>query len=465
MLGIYIDKTLKISITNQLCSQLRALIIEGKLKSGDKLPPTRKLAEELNISRNVVIEAYEELIAEGFLESIPGSGTYVSSDINPMESLKNKEVKIFKRIKSKKEDIIDFMSGIPDLKFFPSKQWMKCLKDSLSSSYNIFSYNDIKGNEELREEISNYLFRIRGIEVSPEQVITVSGASQGYLLIARALTSYEKIYIEEPTVRFIPNIFKCFEYKLKPIEVDNGGMKVEEIFPDKDKALILLTPSHQFPTGSILSIQRRQKIIDWTKKTESLIIEDDYDSEFRFKGVPIPPLWSLDDERVIYVGTFSKNLSPSLRLGFLIVPKKLINLFLKIKYELNIYTSSIEEKTLAFFIKNGFLERYIYKMNKLYKKKRNLLEEVLKSYFGENIIIEGNSAGLHMGVSFDSEKYKNIDWKRSLEYKVKVYEFSRYSFKNKDYKNKIVLGYGNLTLDEIKEGAKRIYNFLENVII
>lgn len=160
------------------------------------------------------------------------------------------------------------------------------------------------------------------------------------------------------------------------------------------------------------------------------------------------------------MNTFSKSLAPSLRLGFLIVPEKLIDLFLKVKFEMNMYSSPIEQKALDIFIKKGFLERHIYRMKKIYKRKRSLLEEELKNYFGEDLNIEGNFAGLHMGVEFNVKKYPNIDWKSSVNYKVRVYPFSRYSFKNKEYKNKIVLGYGNLSFEEIIEGVKRIYNFM-----
>jgi len=463
MLGIHIDKNSKISITRQLCDQLRILIIEGKLKSGDKLPSTRKLSSEFNISRNIVIEVYEQLIAEGFLETIAGSGTYVSSDIEPQYNLKKENFIKEKILKEKEIDIIDFSSGIPDLYLFPKNLWIKCVKRAIEDVGNVLSYGDIMGDYILRENISKYLFRTRGIHSSPDEIIIFAGASQGYLLIAKVLAKiFKKLYIEEPMVRFIPNIFQNFGYKLYPIDVDKSGIKVEEIISNNDKALVLLTPSHQFPTGSILSIQRRQEILKWAESSESLIIEDDYDSEYRFKGIPIPPLRNLNKDKVIYVGTFSKNLSPAIRLGFIIIPKSLIEIFIKTKLDLNMYTPSLDQRALSIFIDNGYLDKHIYKMNKVYKKKRNLLKEELRKYFEDKILIEGDDAGLHMAVDFVSKNYVEIDWRKSLDYKVKVYPFNRYSFKNKDYKNKLVLGYGNLSFNEIQEGVKRLSIFLNN---
>lgn len=461
MFSINIDKSSKISITRQLCDQIRNLIIEGKLKSGDKLPPTRRLSQEYEISRNVVIEAYEQLIAEGFLESVIGSGTYVASNIVPIHSKKN-SLKSVEETEKRDKAIIDFISGIPDLSLFPKKQWLNCVKEAFNESENLLGYGDIIGDYNLRRSVAQYLFRLRGIKTSSEQVFIFSGASQAYILIGKVLRNYfEKVYIEEPMVRFIPNIFANLGYKLIPTEVDNLGMKVSIFSSNSDKALVLLTPSHQFPTGSILSIQRRQEVLNWAIKNDSLIIEDDYDGEFRYKGVPIPPLWSLDENYVIYVGTFSKSLSPALRLGFAIFPERLVDIFKKGKIDLNMYTPLLDQRILSLFINKGYLERHIYRMNKIYKRKRNILEEELKLVFGDDVKIEGNQAGLHMVVEFILNK--EVDWENTENYKVKVYPFKKYSFTNANYHNKLVLGYGNLSFDNIKEGVRRLKKFLSEI--
>lgn len=464
MLGIQIDRSSNISITRQLCDQLRDLIIQGKLKPGTRLPPTRKLSEEYKIARNIVIEVYEQLIAEGFLETITGSGTFVAEGILPMIKGDNNISIKRETYKEKDTDIIDFMSGVPDLKLFPYRQWMKCFKEAMElPKEEILGYGSTSGDFSLRKNIADYLLRFRGIHCYPEQVIIISGASQGFLLIAKTFSdTFNSICLEEPNVDFIPDIFSKMNYTLEPVEVDDYGIKVENFVTTKERKLILLTPSHQFPTGSILSIQRRQMVIEWAKKTDSLIIEDDYDSEFRFKGVPIPPLLNLDNERVIYVGTFSKNLSPGLRLGFLILPQRLCDNLKKIKYDLNMFSPQINQKILSLFISHGYFERHIYQMNKVYKKKWQTLTQTLKDSFGDDIKIQGSEGGLHIALEFNPQKYSHIDWEKSVEYKVKVYPFNLYSLKNKEYKNKIVLGYGNLSLDEIKKGVERLFSFVNS---
>ncbi len=471
MFGLKINRNLELPLTRQLCDQFRDIIENKILKSGERLPSTRQIARELKISRNVMIEVYEQLIAEGYLDSKVGSGTYVSENVIKNEYIHRKDHNRIIRKPDKNndvnnKDIICFASGIPDLKKFPRKSWSKYLKMAVEDSpEDLFDYGDIMGDSGLKKTLSDYVFRVKGINCSPDQIVIVSGSAEGFMLIAKVFSSkYNSVYVEEPTVNFIKTIFNNLDYQIKPTIVDQNGMDISKIEDSSEAKLILLTPSHQFPTGSILPVQRREKAIKIAETTNSYIIEDDYDSEFRLKGVPIPPLQTLNPSRVIYVSTFSKNMCPGLRLGYLIIPEVLKDIFLEIKTALYIRTSTIKQRAMANFIKDGHLERQIYQMKKEYKKKRSLITSLLNDCFDNDIIIKGDETGMHLQVEFLKNKYNNIKWNNAEQFGVKVNSFEEYSLIKGKYNNKIVLGYGNLNSSQIEEGIRRVYKFLNRQV-
>ncbi len=467
MLGLYIDRSLKKPITNQIYGQLRNRITSGELETGFCLPSTRQLASELMVSRNIIIEVYDQLLSEGFLEAYVGSRTYVAGGIHRMSDsavLSPWEDK--KSYIDGKKDIINFASGIPDLNLFPVSHWLKCAKDMAQhEGRKVFGYGTVFGDPELREQIAKYVFISKGISCSPENVMIVSGASQGFQLIADVLSGYfDEINMEEPSVDFIRDIFLKYNYGIVPVKVDKEGACINELIKSDDRKLLFLTPSNQFPTGSILSIKRKQAVIAWAKKTGSIIIEDDYDSEFRYKGVLLPPLLTMDYENVIYVGTFSKNLSPGLRLGYVILPLRLKKEFKQVKADLNMYSSQIEQKTLAKFIENGYLEKHIYKMKKIYKEKQNNLKQCLVRYFGDKIRVMNNDAGMHIIAEFDNGFIHEINWNESEPSGIKVYPLKDFFYREPDscqnINNKVILGYGNLNINEIKLGVERLHKFI-----
>jgi len=329
MYGITIDKGSALSVTRQLCMQLRAMIESGQLKEGTRLLPTRVLAKEWGIARNVVIEVYEQLTAEGYLECRVGSGTYVAEGIMLAPRVGARvvasEAPASGMAHADRSDIIDFATGIPDLELFPRTAWARYVRNAAESFADAEAgYGDIRGEWNLRCAIRDYVFRAKGIQCSPEQIFICSGASEGLMLTALSLSpSFHSIYMENPTIEFTRDIFEQSGYKLVPVEADRNGMNIDSLNGMAPEHLALLTPSHQFPTGSLLSIQRRQRAIRLAEEADSYLIEDDYDSEFRLRGIPVPPLQTLSPSRVIYVGTFSKTLSPNLRIGFLIVPPAL----------------------------------------------------------------------------------------------------------------------------------------------
>lgn len=465
MFGIYLDHHSSVSITSQLCSQIRGKIRCGELTEGTRLPPTRKLAQEFGIARNVAVDVYEQLTAEGYLVGQTGSGTYVAGGIDASASGIGGDTEPFEfpghAGHNEDEDVIDFMTGTPDLRHFPKTMWAKYLKTAAEqSSGSVHDYGNIMGEEELRTVLSAYLFRVKGMRCHPDQIVIVSGSSEGLALIAQALyPQYRSVYLEDPTIELAQNIFRRMHYRIKPVEVDQAGMKLHEIDRFEEGHFMLLTPSHQFPTGSILSIQRRQQAVKLAELAGSYLIEDDYDSEFRLKGVPIPPLHTLSPSRVIHVGTFSKTLAPGLRIGFLVVPRQLVRTVWNVKEELNLRTPAVLQKALAHFIREGRLDRHIHKMKGIYKHRRNLLIGALKRHFGEQIAIGGDEAGMHLQVEFPKEPYTNVDWQQSVPYGVKINSVDDFCLIKGNHTNKILIGYGNIGEEDIERGIQRLHHF------
>ncbi|WP_199613632.1 MocR-like pyridoxine biosynthesis transcription factor PdxR [Paenibacillus alkalitolerans] len=453
------------SITRQLCAHLRNMIETGELWQGMRLPPTRKVSQELRVARNVVIEVYEQLTAEGYLESRVGSGTYIAEGIH-IRTGANQPAAMLQHNPSnrakERQDIIDFNSGTPDLRLFPRKLWGKYVREVTEYSPDeVFNYGDPQGEPELRAAIARYMFRVKGIRCSPDQLFIVSGSSEGFLLIASACSPmFLTVYVEDPTVDFIPDIFRRMGYTIRPVGVDRQGMEVDSIAPAEPRGLLLVTPSHQYPTGSIMSIQRRQQAVILAEAAGHYIVEDDYDSEFRHKGVPVPPLQALAPSRVIYAATFSKTLSPGLRLGFLAVPPQLVDTFVRVKTELNLSSPAIIQLALARIIENGHFDRHIHKMKTVYKNRLFHLKAEMKRYFGKDADICGDETGLHVQVVFPSEPYGCLNWAEAESFGVRLSSFEDYAIAKGRHRNNIVFGYGKLNEEEIAEGVRRLHRFV-----
>ena len=464
MLWIKIDRSLKITLAKQIFEQLRDKILRNELKSGEKLPSTRNLSEELSVSRNIIVGAYDQLIAEGYLESKEGSGTYVAENTYlsnyKIPSEHNNKYTSDEKIN---RDIIDFNSGIPDLRKFPRSLWARFLKSSfLDMSEHMLDYGKSQGLLDLRLTLSNFLLKTKGIKCNPDQIIILSGSAEGFLIIGKLLKqNYNNVIIEDPIYDGIQKIFNSLDIKFYPIPVDNKGIKTDLIPENLINHFIVITPSHQFPTGSVLPIQRRVKLIELARNTNTYIIENDYDSEFRYTGLQISSLHLLDPEIVIHIGTFSESLYPSLRLGYMVLPEILIKDCCKIKESYGLFTPSIYQLALSNFIKEGYFERHINKMKRLYKGKRKILIDKLKNEFKSSINISGDSIGLYIVTEFKNVIFTDKVIKKMLDNKVRVYRVEDHSIIKGKHNNKIILSYGNLSALEIEEGIKRIKEALK----
>ncbi|APM37924.1 PLP-dependent aminotransferase family protein [Clostridium kluyveri] len=463
-----IDKNINTSLIRQVYEQIRAMILEGKLSAGDKLPSTRWLSENLKISRNVILEAYAQLTAEGYIESRRGSGTIVAEDLYFKRCERNLEKSPHNSVYTRVEnDLIDFRSGIPALDMFPQKEWGNLFNKVCSHMpYSYFRYCQPGGIMELRQALSEYLFRTRGICCRAEQIMIVSGSTQGLSLISKLLYRPNvEVVVEDPIHYGLLNVISSYGYLINPIPVDSKGIRTNIIETKNDVGFVYVTPSHQFPLGSILPIQRRIKLIRFAEKKNCYIVEDDYDSEFRYEGHPISSFYELDPNRVIYVGSFSKILAPALRLGYMILPDLLIDKYLKLKMYTDVHTESISQLVLAQFINDGKLEKHIWKMKKKYYNKRQALINNLRINFFDEYVIKGHAAGLHLVAEFQNILFTEEILKKITQQKVKVYPVEKYAIHKGRHRNKIILGYGHLSIDEITEGIRRIKKVIQNTII
>lgn len=466
MFWIPIDRTLDVPLIRQVYEQIRTGILHGELVAGEPLPPTREFAANLGVSRNVVVEAYDQLLSEGYIEGRRGAGTYVAHGAyldRKEESAETLSLLEIQHLKEKDHGLIDFRSGIPALDQFPRRAWGQIAKQvCVEASPPVFGYDFPEGRIELRYILSRYLKRIRGVHCHPDQLVITSGATQALSLVAKLfLSPGDEVMIEDPITREIQTIFTSPGSVLCPIPVDQQGMKTELIPPHKKPKFIFITPSHQFPLGGTLPVQRRIQLIQFARTADCYIVEDDYDSEFRYQGGPIHSLQGLDPDRVIYIGTFSKVLSPALRLGYIVLPPSLTERCQNLKWFTDLHTSSLQQLTIARFIDESHLERHIRKMKKVYKARRDHVVKCLLKHFGKEVKILGDSTGLHLVAEFLNFKFSSETMEQFvLNYKVKIYPVELHTIEKGRHQNKIIIGYGNLTFEEIEEGIGRLKNAL-----
>ncbi len=454
-----VDKNSSDSLMRQVYGQIKSMILEGRLPADSKLPSTRWLSKDLGISRNVILEAYDQLMAEGYIEGKHGSGTVVAKDLYFEKSkIAHEENLLEAGGESFHSDVIDFRSGIPALDLFPKKEWGRLYNNICSyGPSEAFRYCEPAGSMELRQALSRYLFRVRGICCSPEQIMIVSGATQGLSLISKVLyRPGAEVIVEDPLHPGLLNVILSNNYSINPIQADSSGMKTDMLKIINKAGFIYVTPSHQFPLGGILPIQRRIELVKFAQRNDCYIIEDDYDSEYRFEGAPISSLYELEPNKVIYIGSFSKILAPSIRLGYMILPYSLIPRYLKAKMYSDVHTETLTQLVLAHFINDGKLEKHIWKMKKEYLKKRQAVIDNLNINFPNSYTVKGHAAGLHLIAEFDDVIFTEELLSKIANEKVKVYPVEGYAINKGSHCNKILLGYGHLSIKEIEDGIGRI---------
>lgn len=324
------------------------------------------------------------------------------------------------------------------------------------------AYCNFTGMEKLQRAICDYVYRVKGIVCDYHQIIITPGTSGGVELIAKTFKKYfNKMVLEDPCIHFVINTFSNYGYEVLPVSVDTQGMQVEALHKIPNTDLIYVVPSHQFPIGGILPVARRIALLQYAKEQNAYVMEDDYDCEFRYKGEPIQPLRNLDPERVIYLGSFSKIFSPSLRIGYMIVPHHLCDIVTRQMELSNQWVNSTLQLALAEFLELKYLDKHIYKMKKVYEKKRLHLIKCIEKEFGAHAKVSGEYAGLHL--LFQYERNFTDQDIQSLEDAGVIVDFvENYSIIKGNHKNELVLGYGELSNSEIEEGVKRLRMALEH---
>ncbi|WP_433942884.1 PLP-dependent aminotransferase family protein [Paenibacillus sp. SN-8-1] len=477
---IDIDKTMNIPLNRQIYVQIRKAILSGTLHKGDTIPPTRQLAEQLEVSRSVIIQAYEQLQAEGYLIMKKGSGTFVAdnavlhlsqsknelnrkkvdSNLNLFDCSSNETAK-----KDQFSVMYDFRHGVPAWDVVPMDQWQKSLiRTCRKATPELLGYGPAEGSLALRKEIARLLRSSRSIPVEPEQIVITTGATQALDILARLfIKPGDQVIAEDPAHSFLRDIFHLSGAKIVPVPVDQQGLCVDQmdklVIPQGQGAgpakLVYVTPSHQFPTGVTLSLERRLELLDWAEREGAYIIEDDYDSEYRYVGKKVSALAGLDvSSRIVYVGSFSKILFPALRIGYAVLPHALIQPFLRIKQITDRMTPIIEQEALADFIRNGQYAKHVNQMGKLYATKRSALVLALEREFGQRVRYFGDQAGLHLLIEIDSSASEESIAARAMNYGVRVYPAGGYFSRFKPDNPTFVLGYSNLCEEQIDVGIR-----------
>lgn len=398
----------------QVYQQLRQAILSGQLAAGERLPASRRLAASLGLSRNVVLMAYDQLQAEGYVEGRVGAGTFVTAslldpyaehypvpEVGPalIPRLAGYAQRVMQRHVERPTETdpprYDFRFGAVAVDRHSVRIWRRLL--TRHAERVLTEESPVQGYSPLRRVIVEYLRRSRGILCHPEQIVVVNGTQQALDLIARIfLDPGDRVVIEEPHYPGAREVFLAAGAELHPCPVDEEGLMLDRL-PAEGARLICTTPANQFPTGAVLSLARRLALLEWARCQQAYLIEDDYDSEYRYEGRPLEALQALDREgRTLYIGTFSKHLFPALRLGFLIVPDKLVEVFRATKYLADRHSPILHQVVLADFIGEGHFERHLRRMRAANERRRITLVKALQRELGERIRVMGNNAGVHL---------------------------------------------------------------------
>ncbi|WP_141434417.1 PLP-dependent aminotransferase family protein [Bacillus sp. 03113] len=447
----------------QLYEYIRNEIQSGKIPHLSKLPSQRKLAEHLKVSRNTVDAAYQQLLAEGYIQSKARKGLFVVELNNELFLRSNKNALMIESRSTDNKQLptiqYDFKHGDIDLTHFPYEVWRKLTMQSLYSDHShLFLYGDPQGEISLRKLIAEYLYQSRGAQCSAEQIVIGAGTQYLISLLCCMIGRQLSYGLEEPGFHRIRFVLKDYGAEIKPIPLDEKGMSIAELRKSGAK-VAYVTPSHQFPLGTVMPISRRMELIEWARQENGFIIEDDYDGEFRYQGKPIPSLQGLDNHgNVIYMGTFSKSLIPSIRLSYLVLPPSLLALY---KEKFSVYkqtVSRLHQHTLKLFMENGHWERHINRIRNIYKKRHAVLLTAIKNIMGEQVHVIGAETGLHVLLKPNNNMSEVELIESARKQGVQVYPVSiYYEDPPVAQKSMVLLGFAGLDENEIYEGITLLH--------
>jgi GntR family transcriptional regulator/MocR family aminotransferase len=479
---IALDYRSKTPMYRQLYDWFRRAIIDGQMRPGQRVPSTRGLAAELKISRIPVLSAYEQLLAEGYFETFVGAGTCIAGSIpdDTLSPLAGKARKGLQEIGEKRglrrmsrrgvalthmpaqswlDNLGAFRVSLPALDHFPIGVWSKLVaRHSRRPSRGIMAYGDAMGYLPFREAIAEYLGAVRGVRCEASQILVTTGSQQALQISAQVLLDpKDRVWMEEPGYPGARHAFMTVGAQLIPVRVDHDGMNVEEIIRrGRDARAVYVTPSHQYPMGMTMSATRRMILLNWASRSGAWIIEDDYDSEYRFGSRPIASLQGLDtDGRVIYIGTFSKVMFPALRLGYVVVPKDLVPAFSAARDAADIFSSTLFQAVLTDFIREGRFARHIRRMRMLYMERRKALVNAIQNQMGDMTEVTGAEAGLHLVALLPPGTDDVAVSRRAAEKSISAMPLS-ICYLKPPARRGLILGYGGANARQIHDGIHKL---------
>jgi GntR family transcriptional regulator/MocR family aminotransferase len=459
-------------LSREIYRQLRRAIVEGRLRPGEPLPPSRELARRLSVARTTVTVAYDRLAGEGFVRSRVGAGTFVSEQaVREPTGRAAARRRVHGAIRPRaiwstiplvavydRPARFDFRTGVPDATLFPHDHWRRLMARELRAEPGAGLYGHPAGHPGLREAIARHIAVSRGVEATADDVTITNGTQQAVDVIARVLLEPgDLVAVEDPGYSPPRRLFETLGARVAGVPVDREGLVVDAL-PRRTR-LVYVTPSHQYPLGVSMSLARRRALLAWAERNDAAILEDDYDSEFRFHGRPVEPLQTLDTGgRVIYVGTFSKALLPGLRLGFVVAPASLHAAIHRAKMLTDWHTSQLVQATLARFIDEGGFARHIRRVGAVYRRRHALLHEVLTRDFAEHLEVIPSVAGLHLAAVARTASAARINAvaRRASAVGVEVQQLARFAMSERPAVVGLLLGYGLIPATDIGPGLERL---------
>lgn len=468
-------------VSQRVFRGVRRAILDGTFTAGSRLPSTRMLAMGLGVARKGVALAFERLADEGYVHARVGSGTFVCEtvpDAGPARSSPRPAKSTTARAHlseytgrvlaqspwpppGRRPDRgvpFDFHYGTPAISDFPHAVWSRLVGQRIRrASIGTLRYGRTLGYEPLRAAIAEYVGRTRGVIATPDQIVVVNGSQQAVDLITRLLVdSGDRVVIEEPGYQGARQVFVAAGARVSPVPVDDSGLDVARLPRGGPVRLAYVTPSHQFPLGGVLPLGRRLELLRWARATSAYVVEDDYDSEFRYDGPPLEALQGLDrDGRVLYVGTFSKVLFPSLRLAYLIVPVSLVATIASLKFLADYHSPTFEQSVLAQFIAEGHFARHVRRVRRRNGERRTALLDALREHLGSRVDVAGANAGVHLVVWLRNVDASRVDElrRRAADNGVGIYPIAPY-YVHPPARAGLLFGYASLNPVEIQDGIR-----------
>ncbi len=463
-LTINLNPHSKTPLYEQIYNYIKENIQEGRIACGEKLPSTRALSRYLDVSRSTVELAYEQLLSEGYIESQPCRG-FFASRLEGLYRLTQAKEQPEEAKEESKAYRYDFTPHGVDLKSFPYHVWRKLSREILiDDRTELFRSGDSQGEYGFRRAVARYLYQARGVNCTPEQVVIGAGSDYILMLLSIILGTDHTAAFEDPTYMQAFRLAKDLGFFTVPVPVDKDGMRVAAL-AETAADIAYVTPSHQYPTGIVMPVRRRMELLKWAgERPGRYIIEDDYDSEFRYKGKPIPALQGYDSrDKVIYLGTFSKSIAPAIRLSYMVLPDPLLEKYQKKHRFINSTVSKVDQLIVQKFIEEGYYERHLNKTRALYKGRHDALIEELRPLL-DICRISGEHAGVHLLLTFQKKITERELIRAAADEDIRVYGLSDYRIQRseKDWPT-ILLGYANLTEEQIREAAGTLVTLWKNI--